>query len=563
MAISRDFIDKLVSQADIIDIVSEHVSLKKNGRNYTGLCPFHSEKTPSFVVSPDKQIFHCFGCGEGGNPIGFVMKIEGLAYVDAIRFLAKKYGLEVPEDSFDKEKSKIRQRVLEINEKTARFFYNNLLKPENEHIRNYLSNRGINKKVATNFGIGFSENSFNNLLNHLQSQGYSKEEMLQAGVLSKSEKGNIFDKFRNRVMFPIIDIRGNVIAFGGRVIDDSMPKYLNSPETIVFSKSHNLFALNIAKKTKNDYFILAEGYMDVIALHKAGFDSAVASLGTAFTDAQARLISRHTKNVIIAYDGDNAGKKATDRAIETLKKVDINVRVLSMKDAKDPDEFISKYGKDEFLTLITGSEKDNDYKFGLITNKFDMNTQKSEYIKELIPFIASIYSGVDREIFVIKASENTGISKESILNDVKLYQKRREKKKVKSSPSVSALPLIKSITYSDVKSAKAEEEIINLIFTDGELIGIIDIDADRFSVETLRKVYIHCKNLSADDIEISIEHFYEILSSDEISYLTGVISKVTVSENRDKAISDYKYIINERYAVRTHDIKLLQKLRSD
>lgn len=568
MAISRDFIDKLTSTADVVDVISDYVSLKKNGRNYTGLCPFHSEKTPSFVVSMDKQIFHCFGCGAGGNALGFIMKIEGLEYPDAIRFLAKKYNLDVPEDNYNKENTKIRQRILEINKISAKFFYDNLLKPENEKIQKYLAGRKIHKKTATDFGIGYASNSFNELLNYLTKCGFSKDEMLKAGIISRNDKGNTFDKFRNRVMFPIIDVRGNVIAFGGRVIDDSMPKYLNSPETMVFNKSVNLFGLNIAKKTKNDYFILAEGYMDVIALHKAGFDSAVASLGTSLTDAQARLLLRHTKNVVIAYDGDNAGKKATDRAIEILKKVDLNVKVLSMRDAKDPDEFIGKYGKEAFLNLILQSEKDNEYKFNLILGKYNIDDtmQKLEFVKEVVKMLAEIENSVECEIFIIKTSEKTGISKQAIANEVSVAKKRKQKavkKREIISPVKNSEPKIRGISYNDIKSAKAEEEIIALIFTDCKKLDIIDIEENRFSVEILKNVYIYSKKLYSKEIQIGINHLYEKLSQDEISYLTEVISREVVSQNVDKAILDYAKVINERYAIRTGDFELLQKLRSN
>lgn len=566
MAISKEFIDSLIERSDIVDVVSDYVSLRKQGRNFTGLCPFHSEKTPSFVVSPEKQICNCFGCGNGGTTISFIMKVESLEFPDAVRFLAKKYNMDVPEEHFDKKESQVRQNILKINRETARFFYEQLISPENEHIQKYLADRGINKKLATNFGLGFAPKSFNALQNHLRAKGFYQDDMLKAGVLSKNDKGNVYDKFRNRVMFPIIDIRGNIIAFGGRVTDNSLPKYLNSPETTVYSKSNNLFALNIAKKTKSEYIILAEGYMDVIALHKAGFDCAVASLGTALTEQQARLLTRFTKTVVIAYDSDNAGREATNRAIEILKKVDIDIKVLQMKDAKDPDEFIIKYGKDAFLALLDDSKKDNDYKFINILAKYDLenDTQKLACVTEVVKMISEIPSAIERDLYMHKIAEASKLSKTAVESEVKRYYKKRENKTKKIlSPVTAVLPKTKGIAINDIKSAKAEEEIVTLIFTNPEFIGKIDIDENRFSVEVLKRVFIVCKNLHKKNESFSANDFYEILNNDEISYLTGIIAKEISVENLDKAILDYQKVINEQFAIRTRDAKLLAELRSN
>ena len=307
MAIDDRFIDELTARCDIVDIVSRYVALKKSGNNYFGLCPFHNEKTASFSVAPDKQIFHCFGCGAGGGPIRFIMNIEGLDFPDAVRFLAKQYNMEVPESGENPRRRQERKRVLAALKDAARFFYAQLHSPVGAQALQYFQQRRLSRRTMGNFGLGYAPDSFHALLDAMTEKGYTKEELEAAGLIARSQNGTYYDKFRNRVMFPIIDVRGDVIGFGGRVMDDSKPKYLNSPETMVFNKRRNLFAMNLAKKTKSEYFLLAEGYMDVIALHQAGFDSAVASLGTALTDEQARLLTRYTQTVIVSYDADTAG----------------------------------------------------------------------------------------------------------------------------------------------------------------------------------------------------------------------------------------------------------------
>ena len=569
MAIEQSFIDELISRADIVDVVSNYVSLKKSGSNYFGLCPFHSEKSPSFSVSADKQIYHCFGCSEGGGAISFIMKIEGFTYVDAIKFLAKMYNMQVPETGYSKESTKDRETILEINKKAARFFYNNLQQEKNEIVRNYLVERHISKKISMTFGIGYANNSFNELLNFLLKEGYTKEEVIRSGLATKNEKGNIYDRFRGRVIFPIIDIRGNIIAFGGRVIDDSMPKYLNSPETLVFNKSFNLFSLNIAKKSKKGYIILAEGYMDVIALNMAGFDCAVASLGTSLTEGQARLLVRYTKDVVIAYDSDKAGQAASSRAIDILKKAGLNIKVLQMNDAKDPDEYIKKYGSSSFENLIQKSENDTQYKFDKIVSKYnlELDSDKIECIKELTKMISTLYSGIEREIFIVKSSEKTGISKEAITLEFKKYvktvikNKKAKEKRETMSPVGLVKPKNREIIYEDIKSARAEEEIVGLIFTDCTLLDRIEICEERFSVELFRNVYSFSKKLYDDGKQVNISYFYEILDDSEISHLASILQRPQTTVKREEMLKSCVDKINERYAYRTNDMELILELK--
>ena len=331
MAFPRQFLDELVSRCDIVDVVSSYVALQHKGSNYFGLCPFHNEKTGSFSVSPDKQIYYCFGCKRGGGVISFIMEIEGLSFPDAVRFLAKRVGMTVPEEEADREASRHRQRLLAVNKDAARWFYQNLSRPEGAAVAAYLERRKISRKTAMNFGLGASLDSWDSLLTAMLQKGYTKRELLDAGLVVQNQKGRLYDKFRNRLIFPVINVRGDVVAFGGRVLDKSEPKYLNTQETAVYSKRRNLYGINLAKRTKRPNFILCEGNIDVITLHQAGFDNAVASMGTALTTEQIRLLSRYTKELVLCYDNDGAGQAATEKAISLLENSEFNVRVLSSR----------------------------------------------------------------------------------------------------------------------------------------------------------------------------------------------------------------------------------------
>ena len=336
MAFPESFLQELAERNDIVDVVSGYVRLtKKSGSNLFGLCPFHSEKTPSFSVSPDKQIYHCFGCGKGGSVISFIMEIENLSFPEAVAFLANRAGMQLPEQSNDPGAKK-RQRLLALNRDAARFFHAQLKTPAGQPARDYLARRQLTAQTVTRFGLGFAPDTWDSLVRAMKALGYSEQELFDGGLVRHGRSGGVYDTFRNRLMFPVIDVRGNVIGFSGRILGDGEPKYMNSPETIVFSKSHNLFALNLAKKSKCGYIILAEGNIDVASLHQAGFDSAVASLGTSLTPEQARLLSRYTSEIVIAYDNDGAGQKASQRAIGILEKLEVRVRVLQMQGAKGP-----------------------------------------------------------------------------------------------------------------------------------------------------------------------------------------------------------------------------------
>lgn len=548
MAIDQSFLDELTARSDIVDVVSRYVSLKKSGSNYFGLCPFHNEKSPSFSVSQDKQIFHCFGCGVGGGVISFIMRAEGLEFYDAVSFLAKQNGMTVPENNYDKKTSKSRERLLALMKDTARFYYSELWKPENINVQQYFAKRGLTRKTMNRFGLGFAPNSFFATMDAMKEKGYTQDELLACGLVAKSEKGNLYDKFRNRVMFPIFDLRGNVIAFGGRVMDDSKPKYLNSPETAIFHKSRNLFAIEKARKTTNDYFILAEGYMDVIALHQAGFNSAVASLGTALTEEQARLIARYTKNIIISYDADNAGQMAAQRAIDILKKSGLNVRVLRIPNAKDPDQFIKEKGSDAFRRLIEQSSDDIAYKINNIASKFDLEEDQDRisFLKEAAYILALIDSDIEREIYTTRVANMAKISPQSMTVEVKnALQKRnqslkKEKRREVRSVTQNAQPKDKSFKYENITSARSEEGILSVIFGDNTLVSYLNgkISPDDFTSPILKAFFIHALELYNNNKNITIPAFEGHFEPEALSLLTTITSR-PVPAMREKALDDY------------------------
>ncbi|SHE85414.1 DNA primase [Caloramator proteoclasticus] len=416
--IPEDIINKIIEYNDIVDVISEYVQLKKVGRNYVGVCPFHNDKGPSLSVSPDKQLFHCFGCGAAGNTIGFIMKIRNYDYKDALLYLAERAGIDVSFDGSKDKNKDLKEKLYKINLEAARYFYNNL--KSSKIALNYLYSRGIDNKIINRFGLGYSLNEWDALIKHLKNMGYSEEEMSLAGLLVKSEKG-IYDRFRNRIMFPIFDVKGRVIAFGGRVLDDSKPKYLNTSETLVFEKGKNLYGLNYVIKNKNlENIIVVEGYMDCIKLHQFGLNNVVASLGTALTTDHSKLLKRYTNNIYICYDSDAAGQAATLRGIEILESAGLNVKVIIVPSGKDPDEFVKNNGIDEFKKLIKDALFITDYRIlkakegKNIKNQFD----KVKYVNEVVDVISKLKDEVLVQHYSEKLSEETGISLNVIIDKV-------------------------------------------------------------------------------------------------------------------------------------------------
>ena len=568
MAFPRQFLDELVSRCDIVDVVSSYVALQHKGSNYFGLCPFHNEKTGSFSVSPDKQIYYCFGCKRGGGVISFIMEIEGLSFPDAVRFLAKRVGMTVPEEEADREASRHRQRLLAVNKDAARWFYQNLSRPEGAAVAAYLERRKISRKTAMNFGLGASLDSWDSLLTAMLQKGYTKRELLDAGLVVQNQKGRLYDKFRNRLIFPVIDVRGDVVAFGGRVLDKSEPKYMNTPETIAYSKRRVLYGMNLAKKSKRPNIILCEGNIDVITLHQAGFDNAVASMGTALTTEQIRLLSRYTKELVLCYDNDGAGQAATEKAISLLENSEFNVRVLSLprrlQDGEyvkqDVDDFIKFQGPAAFQAILDGSENQMDYRMDAVAAKYDLSDGEAKiaYSAEIAALIASLPNAVEREVYAGRAAERAGVSRDAMLLEVKRARSKQRGKErqalKKEALNVSGLrqPESRAIRYDDVRSAMAEEGVIRLLFLDGSLADRCgDLAPEDFSSPLLGKIYGEQLQAAREGRTPAPALLQEALTTEEMGHLTALLQKPESLAAADKSLPDYIEIIRRSAAKRT------------
>lgn len=484
MAFSAAFLDELKFRNELPDVISQYVNLRRTGSNMVGLCPFHSEKTPSFVVFPTTSTFKCFGCGAGGDVVGFVMQIENLDYPAAIEFLARRCGIPLEEDGFSKEGKVSRKRVLELNREAAKFFHNHLMSPGGEAALQYLKNRQIKDTTIKHFGLGASPAGWSALTEHLTSLGFKSEE-LTAAFLAGSKSGRTYDYFRNRVIFPIIDLNGNVVAFGGRAMGDEKPKYINTSDTPAFKKSKNLFALNFAKNYASESLIMCEGYMDVIALHQAGFTNAVATLGTAVTSEHARIIARFTKNVLLAYDSDSAGKRATDKAIEALTELGINVRVIELGDAKDPDDFIKKHGAGAFGLKLKGSSGRIDYSIGEILKKYNLSLPDDlqSATDELTNYIATLGDKPSREIFSQRAAELLGLSADGI---AKVAEQKAKKIVRRAKKEFDDLEIRKKAGYGD-KVNPERLKFADISTIEERILGILLIRVD-LGIEALKQL---------------------------------------------------------------------------
>ena len=536
MAFPPAFIDELMQRNPIEDVVGQYVSLRRSGSNLFGLCPFHGEKTASFSVAPDKGIYYCFGCHKGGNAVNFMMELEGLSYPDAVRSLAKRAGMEVPEDEQYQSRYKQQERLWALHKEAARFFHTKLYAPEGAEALKYAQGRGMPKSVLTTFGIGYAPDTWTSLVDALRKKGYTDQELRDSGLVTVSKKnGSLFDRFRDRLMFPIIDVRGNVIGFGGRIMkkDDNAAKYLNSPETLIFNKRKNLFALNLAKKSKLGYLILVEGYMDAIALHQYGFDCAVASLGTALTEDGAALLTRYTDQVVLIYDGDTAGQNATKRAIPILEKAGLQVRVLQMRDAKDPDEFLKKYGADRFKLLLEESSNRVEYQLGAILKKYDIreDDQRVKYLQECAELISTLSGAVQREVYAGRVAEVAKINLDAMKLEIKrAYQRRQEKERKKQeqidlSPVRNLQPKSRSIRYDNMKSAMAEEALLGLVLREPALLDQIrSLKAEEFSSALLGNVYEQLLRRHEQGLEVSLSGLTD-LTGEEMSHIVGALQR--------------------------------------
>ena len=555
MPFPENFIQELTERSDIVDVVGSYVSLgKRSGANLFGLCPFHNERTPSFAVNPAGQFYHCFGCGKGGGVINFIMEVENLSYPDAVAFLAKRAGMQMPEDSFDRDARK-RSRLLAANRDAARWFYEQLSTPEGKRCTDYMAGRRISPPVAKRFGLGFAPGQSGAFLTAMRHKGYSDWELSDADLIRRGDHG-FYCTFRDRLMFPIIDVRGNVIGFSGRTLGDAGAKYLNSKDTLVFNKGRNLFALNLAKKSKAGFIILSEGNIDIVALHQAGFDSAVASLGTSLTPEQARLISRYTNEVIIAYDNDGAGIKASQRAIGILERLDLKVRVLRMTGAKDPDEYIRTRGADAFRNLLEGSEDQVDYRLGSVTAKYDLNQddQKVAFLKEATSLLATLPGAVEREVYAIRVAGQAGVGQDAVIHEVERRRKQLLRKAARSEeqelnrPERMAQPADKQLRYRNPVSAAAEEGVIRLLYLEPSLVRESDLpDTAMFSSEALGRIYTILRQKIGEGGAVNISALSGALSQEEMNLLVNILQKPEVLSSGRRALQDYIARIREQH----------------
>ena len=555
------FLDELIARSDIVDVVSGYVALQRKGGNLFGLCPFHNEKTPSFSVSPDKQIYHCFGCKKGGGVINFIMEIENLTFPEAVRFLAKRANLPVPEDDGPQDGAdRLRRRVLELNRDAARWYYDLLCSPEGAAVQGYLDRRQIRKSIAVRFGMGASPDRWDGLLTAMIRKGYSKQELLAAGLVVNGKNGRLYDKFRNRLMLPVIDTRGDVVGFGSRVIDNSEPKYMNTTETITYSKRRILYGLNLAKKTKRPNIILCEGNLDVVTLHQAGFDNAVASMGTALTVEQTRLLSRFTKELVLCYDNDNAGQLATQRALELLNNSEFSVKVLKlpnrMVDGKptkqDADDFIKNYGPAAFENLLSGSENGVEFRMTQIAARYDLTSDEGRigYAGEMAEELCRLENAVERDVYTNRAAQTAGLSPEAMKLEVQRAFKRRAARDRKARErqelnlTRSLQPADRAIRYDDLRSAMAEEGVIRLLMQDDSLFpDQPPLREDEFSSPLLGRIFgelWRCRGSGSSMAALSAS-----LTPEEMSHLTTLLQKPESTANAPQALADYIRIIRE------------------
>ncbi|MCQ2439665.1 MAG: DNA primase [Oscillospiraceae bacterium] len=577
MRFTDEYLDELAARNDIADVVGSYVRLtKKSGSNLFGLCPFHSEKTPSFSVSPDKQIYHCFGCGKGGGVISFIREIEGLEFNEAVEFLARRAGMPLPQqDEQEEKRASRRQRLLELNKAAARHWYENLISTPGNPGQQYIARRGIEMKWVKNFGLGYAPDSWSDLCDAMAKKGFTQQELITAGLMKSSKNGGGYDAFRDRLIFPVIDIRGNVIAFSGRIIGDGEPKYLNSPETPVFSKRSNLFAINLAKKSKAGYLILTEGNIDVVSLHQAGFDSAVASLGTSFTDEQARLMKRYADEVVLCYDADSAGRKASDRAIGILQKLDMRVRVLEMQGAKDPDEFIRAHGADAFRNLLEGSAGQVEYRLRVIEGKYDIATEEGRvgYLRESAALLASLPGDVEREVYAGRAAEKAGIGRDALLAEAKRIRKnlirngkRQEQQRLR--PAELHQPSVREQRYTDVSAAVAEEGLVTLLYADPALCARTDLPGEEdFTSPALYKLYSVLLRREREGASVTPAALSAELEQDEMNLLSSIVNRKQLELSRsEQLLEDYITAMRKRRESRSEvdDLRsYAEKLRNE
>lgn len=541
---SDEIIEEVRQSNDIVDCISQYMRLKRSGRNYFGLCPFHNEKSPSFSVSPDKQIFHCFGCGVGGNVISFIMKIEGMNFVEAVQLLAEKANIALPtlQNNMDSAKEELKAKVYQVNQFAADFYHQNLYKPEAKPAQEYVKKRKLTQGTLEAFQIGFS-GRFDELYQTLKKQGFAEKEILESGLVNKNERGQYIDRYRNRLMFPICDVRGKVIAFGGRVLDDSKPKYINSPENIVYSKGRHLYGLNVAKKGNLSKILIVEGYMDVISLHQRGITNVVASLGTAMTQQQGFLLRKHAEQIVLSFDSDEAGLSAKMRALEILQNMGCDLRILQMEGAKDPDEYVIKYGNARFTHLIDQALSVVEFKVKVLKQHLNLENvnEKIKFLNEIAKIMANIDNTIEREVYIEKIAQEYGISKEAIYAEVnKLSYSHHQGEKVleKRKPVVNHQPKVDESISRAIK--KRENTVLSILLT-GNLnfyqIIKVYMNPEDFKQEINQKIV---KKLyeEFEKGNSNINGLLDNLSEEEQSQVTAILAEDEEIEDMEKAIDD-------------------------
>ena len=544
-----EILDEIRSRHDIVSTISQYMTLKRKGRNYFGLCPFHNEKSPSFSVSPDKQIFHCFGCGVGGDVINFVKKIENIGFLDSVRLLAEKSGIQLPNDisKAEEENIKLKNRVYKINELAAKFYHENLYKPTSKIAQDYIKKRKLNNATLKSFLMGYASNSSNELLRYLKEQGFTEEELLASCLIGKSDRG-YYDKFRNRLMIPIRDERGRFIAFGGRVLDDSKPKYINSPENIVYSKGRNLFGLNVAREGVHGplkRLLIVEGYMDAISLYQRGITNVVASLGTALTDSQGRLLRRNTEQVILGYDADGAGQQAIIRGMEILKSMDIDIRILQISGAKDPDEYVLKFGPEKMVKAMDEAISAIEFKIKVLRANLDLNNvnDKVKFLTEIAKILSNVDNNIEREVYIDRISKVYEISKNAIVSEVDklLYRSLVGVTKFEKSNIV-----LKDTQDSkiDVATRKREGMVVYLLidYTKAAFEKIKNVvDLDLIKSEKNKKIIgILYERIDLNNLPENIISLFE--DEDDINYVSGILSYDFEISDVNKAIEDIEKV---------------------
>ena len=545
MALSDSFLQELKMKTDIEDVISTYVTLKRRGATLVGLCPFHNEKTPSFTVYPATQSFYCFGCGAGGDAITFVKKIENLDYLDAVKTLAQRAGLQMPQEGFDDSLSKRRRRILEMNREAARFYHSVLLSPEGKVGHDYYIGRALSAATINHFGLGFAPNQWDALLKHMRAKGYQPAELVDAGLARKGQKG-YYDSFRNRIMIPIIDVRGNVIAFGGRVLDDSKPKYTNTIDTLVYKKTNELFALNFAKDSKQDALILCEGYMDVIAMHQAGFTNAVGGCGTALTTEQVRLISRYAKEVILTYDADEAGQKALQKAMTLFDQTDVKVRIPALVGGKDPDEIIRTYGRDKFKGMLEGASNETEFRLLALRRQYNLATTqgKIDFIGGALQILATL-PPVEQDLYVSRLSEELGVERQNMkvqLQDLVARQgNRREKREFNRIVQENMRKTARETMATDasLRKLRAEDRLISLLLRYPDCSRLCkDFDPQWLTPGFAKRVFTLILQRLENGDGTELMDLRDRLTDDEMGRLSGIIARGGESADAKQEFSD-------------------------